>query len=302
MLPQHRVRRSYLAGLLALLSMGLSHAASFLVDDQTYENPALRISGVIDAGDAERLVSMVLHRLTAGMIEKFPSRLILDSRGGSVQEAVKIAAVVEALRLTTTVRGDEFKRDNPPGICASACFLIWLAGYERHASGYFVSSSDELANRVFSAAQRQSGMVGLHRPYLNMKESSPPSLSQAQSQQRQVMASLRNYLHERNVEPELVGKMMAQTSKNIYWLRPEEVNALSKSPEHEELLAANCEYRNTIITAESSRDDLMAFMHETSRETLDKQWACSRSLVARLRKTELPALAARMNAGWRPWQ
>lgn len=291
-----------IVGLAALLPLGSPHAASVVLDDLTYEKPVLRMSGVIETGDAERLVSFVLPRLTVNKVETLPTSMMLDSRGGSVVEAIKIAALVEALRLRTSVRGTEFKEGNPPGICASACFLIWLAGYERHASGHFAPSGDELANRVFSAAQRVSGMVGLHRPYLDMKESLSPGLSHAQRQQRQVMAGLRTYLQERNVAPDLVSKMMAQTSKNIYWLRPEEVHHLSASPEHEELLAANCEYRNTIITSQSPREDTAAFLHESSPEVQQRLSACSRSLVARLRKAELPSLAVRLNDGWRPWQ
>jgi hypothetical protein len=299
---QHNFRSILLFGLFAIASASTSHSASFLMDDDSFEKPALRMSGVIASGDSERLVAVILPRLAAKRVDTFPVSLVLDSTGGSVQEAVRIAALVETLRLQTKVRGDELKEGTSPGVCASACFLIWLAGYERHASGYFAPSGDQLADKTFAVAQRVSGMVGLHRPYLDMSKFSPSSLGLAQSQQRQAMASLRTYLHDRSVAPKLVNTMMAHTSRNIYWLRPDEVNDLSISPEHEELLAAKCEYRRTIITSDSSRRELEAFLHEQSADVQQRRWACSRSLIAELRKSELPALGIRINAGWRPWQ
>jgi hypothetical protein len=57
---------------------------------------------------------------------------------------------------------------------------------------------------------------------------------------------------------------MAHPSKNIYWLSAQETNSLYRSPEHEELLASNCGFRNTVITSESSNADIRAFMQEQS--------------------------------------
>ena len=141
----------------------------------------------------------------------------------------------------------------------------------------------------------------MHRPYLDLAESSAPNMTDAQGQQRQAMISLRRYLEDRNVSSALIEKMMAHTSKNIYWLRAQDLNFLYASPEYEELLASNCEYRRTIINAESSRRDTEAYLHESSGQVQDKLRTCSRALLTRLRTKELPDLFLRLNQGWRPW-
>ena len=60
-------------GLAALLPFSFSHAASVVLDEQTYEKPVLRMSGVIETGDAEKLVSVVLPRLTTIKMETLPT-------------------------------------------------------------------------------------------------------------------------------------------------------------------------------------------------------------------------------------
>jgi hypothetical protein len=295
-------RQTVLLVVAAIFCASSANSAEFSADYAAFENPPIKMTGVIETGDADKFVATATALFGKVGVANFPRQLVVDSNGGSVQEAAKIASVVETLRLSTAVRGDEFKKGNRPGVCASACFLVWLAGYDRSASGLYVPSGDKLADQAFALAQSVSGMVGLHRPYLNLAAPLLQDMTQAQSQQRQAMVTLRTYLQNRNVPPELVSKMMAQSSKNVYWLRPEEVSGLRRSPEYEELLASNCAYQNTIVTSESSKEEILAFVHENSGPIQEKLMACSRELVGRLRAKELPVAFARMSKGWRPWQ
>jgi hypothetical protein len=79
-------------------------------------------SGSIELNDDEKL-----HRFVASM--PITDRLVivdLDSRGGSVSEAERLANTIHSSHLITVV---------PPGAyCASACFLLFAAGEHKFAS------------------------------------------------------------------------------------------------------------------------------------------------------------------------
>ena len=294
------LRLFFVAFLLAVV-VRPTEAADFSVSYAT-EEAHLRMVGTIGAGDAESLVALVLTLASKGGVEQVPRLLVVDSGGGSVLEAARIASVVELLRLSTFVRGDEFVRGGSPGVCASACFLVWLAGNSRFAAGNYASTGDKLLEQIHAISKRTVGMVGIHRPYVDLKESSSASMLESQREQRLAMANLQTYLQSKNVPSGLVDKMMASSSKNIHWLTPEEIDQLAMSPEYEELLAANCGFRNFRISAESTNDEIRLYLdaHTTVAEKQLRE--CSRALVSRLRNRELPPLFSRMRAGWRPWQ
>ena len=288
-----------LLSLLFVLFAADANAAKFMYEPDD-ENPSLKLVGKIESGDSERFVKLMLDIHRRGGIDSVPRRLVIDSAGGSIAEAVKLASLVEKFRLSTSVFGRDLQSPKHQGVCASACFLVWLGGYFRFASGFHIPDGDELEDAAFETLSL-SGMVGLHRPYLDLVESSAKNMAELQLHQRQEISGLRRYLEERSVSTELIEKMMAHTSKNIYWLRPKEINDLSESPEHEELLVSNCNYRKTIVTERSTKEEVLAFLQESSGEEQERVHKCGRSLVQRLRGKELPSLLIRLNKGWRPW-
>lgn len=81
----------------------------------------ITISGPIQTGDARRLARFILEMPERK--DKLLLLLELNSPGGSVEEALKIAQLVDRGLVQTWV---------PRGaVCASACFIIWAAGQER---------------------------------------------------------------------------------------------------------------------------------------------------------------------------
>jgi hypothetical protein len=282
------------------LATNTAVAADFGVVDADTGRPGLKMNGAIEAGDAEKLIALVLGLTAKGNIDGIPNRLVLDSRGGSVYEAEKIATVVELLRLSTSVR-DSFLAKGSPGVCASACFFVWLAGYERSAGGRLLPTGDSKLDQMSAEMQKRQGQVGVHRPYFELNESSYRDMSEAQAKQRQAMMNVQVYLQTRNVPVDIINKMMARSSKDIYWLSAKETVSLWRSPEYEELLASNCDYRSTIINGESSNSQIQDYLVANSVSALQKLISCSRSLTLRLRRKELPPAFARMSNGWRPW-
>lgn len=94
--------------------------------DITLTGSAIRITGPIETGDAQKLQDLLATPRGSGAFAR-SGTFLLDSRGGRVSEALKIARIVERGYGTTVV---------PSGaLCYSACFLVYAAGSYRIAGG-----------------------------------------------------------------------------------------------------------------------------------------------------------------------
>jgi len=112
---------SGLAGL--ALSVSIAAAAeikSFNLKDDSVE---ISISGDISPGDSEALRVSIQAANDAG---KLVTSLRLNSAGGNLLEAVRLAAAVKLAKMSTNV--------GQSATCASACFLIFAAGETKYAN------------------------------------------------------------------------------------------------------------------------------------------------------------------------
>jgi len=105
------------------LSVSLAAAAeikSFSLKDDRVE---ISISGNITPGDADLLKARIKEANDSG---KLVTSLWLNSDGGNLLEAVRIADAVKFAKMTTNV--------GRSATCASACFLIFAAGEAKYAN------------------------------------------------------------------------------------------------------------------------------------------------------------------------
>ena len=93
---------------------------SFNLKDESVE---ISISGDIAPGDADLLKARIKAANDAG---KQVTPLRLNSAGGNLLEAVRLAAAVKSARMSTNV--------GQSATCASACFLIFAAGETKYAN------------------------------------------------------------------------------------------------------------------------------------------------------------------------
>ena len=84
--------------------------------------PGLLLHGEIVKGDTDRIVPMLLRLYEQG---KTP-RLVVDSPGGNIMDADKLALLIRKAGIPVTVMAGR--------TCASACFLLFAASPERSAS------------------------------------------------------------------------------------------------------------------------------------------------------------------------
>ncbi len=95
-----------------------------LAADVTVQGSAIRIKGRIEAGDAQKLEQLLATPQGRQAFVR-SGTFLLDSRGGRVSEALKIAKIVERGFGTTVVLSG--------AQCYSACFIVYAAGSYRVA-------------------------------------------------------------------------------------------------------------------------------------------------------------------------
>jgi hypothetical protein len=244
---------------------------------------AITLSGPIVLGDLEKLVRELLS--SGGRLQnRGATYLWIDSPGGSVSEAIRIASVVKTLHVPVVVLRPRHKEGAK---CASACFFIFLAGSPRVAQPYSPES------RVLPHSH---GVVGLHRPYLNADFANGRSAEAVTSTQRTLMSKIRDYLSGENVPQRLIDSMMTRPSNEVYWLQEGDLNDLGEyPPDVEEVLIARCGY---------SRSWQQALVDATLRldSATEKHYMDLYGDLYRCEERTFPQSAAldRLAAGWRP--
>ena len=192
------------------------------------------VAGEIMQGDSAKLEQMLDS-------VKFARAVILDSPGGSVAAAIALAEEVKRRKLETEVI--------PGGICASSCFLIFISGSPRRASGSELMGDRTAQIEKLRLSQggrpdfpfRPAGFVGIHRPYFRAESGS----TNAQSH---LMRALTSYLEENMLSRRLIDLMMSRPSNDIYWLSEADLIEMGPyGPDAEELLIRKCDYdRNAL--------------------------------------------------------
>jgi hypothetical protein len=192
-----------LAALGLYVSLSSASASTFSVAcdhkrEVNRQGCTIKQSGTIERGDADRLRQVIREPLNGAWIY---DSLVLDSPGGEVDEALKVATVVRdaMLRTDTTYLIDndvlERMRKNHQPLpksqfaCVSACFLVWISGTE-HGS---ITISGNLRGGPVG--------IGLHRPYFatDAYTNTPSKIAEAQ---QSMTAIVREYLRREQV-PEI---------------------------------------------------------------------------------------------------
>lgn len=235
----------------------------------------IRLSGTIVSGDAERIVAEIAAIQPIGRDNYLlPFMLTVDSQGGDVDEALRLAALVKVAHLEVVVPNR--------GVCASACFFVYLAGQSRAASG-----ADEIR---IEGASRSLGAVGVHRPYYQRNAGGP----KAAIKQEELMSAVIAILKNERVPQALVDEMMARPSSELHWLDARDLRMLGRYRAGvEEELIRNCGYSRR-------REDSMS-PTEFFKDQKSGVGACVRGHLAQAYNAPRAEAFSKMRAGWRPW-
>ena len=167
------------------------------------------LEGRIVQGDLDRLVEISR--------EASPTGIYLASPGGNVAEAMRIGALVRrrawetrtldgpdvapALRIGVA-RSYGIRDVTHNGMCASACFFVFIAGIYR----------DGFA-------------LGIHQPYMSQQEIERLSSEEAERRASGVRALVEWYLIKMGVPVKYADEMYAVPKESMRWLTPDEIEA-----------------------------------------------------------------------------
>jgi len=161
-------------------------------DALTFEvaDDAIRITGQIAPGDADRLVEWLEE--TRPQV----TRVMLDSSGGSVSDALAIGRTIRSANYSTGVTDG--------AVCLSACPYVLAGGTERQVA--------------------EGGIVGVHQHYFGKNTILPAFMAVADVQRAQ--ASVMDYLVQMGVDLRLVPLALRTPPEDINILTMDQMRDL----------------------------------------------------------------------------
>lgn len=147
-----------------------------------------RLEGEISPGDAERLGALITSA------DPKPETLILQSPGGSVQDALALGRTLRAEGIATRMLSGEF--------CYSACPYLLAAGATRQID--------------------PQSSVGVHQHYFGENTLLPAAFAVEDIQRGQ--AEVMTYLDEMGIDPLIMQHALSTPPDQIYVLLPEELD------------------------------------------------------------------------------
>ncbi len=157
----------------------------------------LNLTGTIDPGVAERFAAEIAAR------GEYVETILLDSPGGSVDDALAIGRMIREAGLTTRVASG--------GLCASSCPLIFAAGAEREAG--------------------RGAAIGVHQIYAAALSATPvDALSVAgvaMADAQSVTAEITRHLTLSGVDPALWLHALETPPDRLYYFSADEMDDLN---------------------------------------------------------------------------
>ena len=239
--------------------VGVGRAAEIKVDHDS-SSDIIEIRGEIVSGDANRLKKAIAQAAPNIRLDSlYDLTISINSPGGDVKEAVSMGNIVRQSLVSVSVEGG--------GVCASACFFVWLAGVPHFAASseqmkFWIKTykkwddtlgeGNEMTNALRNGLGKAvGGPVGLHRPFL-------ANIQSVENDQDKVMKIVRAYLDDQLVPRRLVDTMLSRPSNDIYWLTRADLDELGEyPPDVEEYLINKCGYKRDSSGMSSSEVEKM---------------------------------------------
>lgn len=163
-----------------------ANAADFKSFDSKDGKTRIDLVGEIEPGDSDKLKT-IIH--TANDASRVVVTIRLNSPGGNLLESVKIADVVRAAGMSTSVLSGSQ--------CASGCFIIFSAGREKFA--------------------HYQTRIGVHGASENGRETAESGAA---------TVGMARILKELGVPPKILGKMVVTPPEEMVWLSVDELRSM----------------------------------------------------------------------------
>ncbi|QLF69738.1 hypothetical protein FE840_009400 [Peteryoungia desertarenae] len=149
----------------------------------------LKAEGAIDLGAGDRFAEEIAAR------GEYVKLILLNSPGGSVDDALSMSTLIREKGLTTKVASK--------ALCASSCPLVFAGGLAREAE--------------------EDAILGVHQVFNGGEDR--PSPEQAMSGAQSTTARIARHLDDMGVEPGLWLHALETPPDRLYYLTPEELAA-----------------------------------------------------------------------------
>lgn len=152
----------------------------------------LKMSGEIAQGDYKKLYYYLKDNsprsafLGLGQAE-------LDSPGGNIKEAMKIATLLKKIYPFVYVNNT----------CASSCLLLWLSGSQRHIG--------------------ENGKIGIHRPTFSKEYYEATTLEETKDDYEKVSIEFKNFVLDQGLPLSIYEKLIATNSQSILFLNANDI-------------------------------------------------------------------------------
>ena len=168
-------------------------AADFTLQPADAYGPvAALIKGEIKAGDFERFQTFLLN---PKHLQAYANYVWLDSRGGDLPEAMKIANLLEKSSASVVV--------GPDGKCYSACFMLFAAGADR-----WLYPFGELGVHQIAVSASASASVGAGAPQLDRLQTQAIALA--------VTNDVKAYLTRQGIPAPLIRRLIDTPHTDLY--------------------------------------------------------------------------------------
>jgi len=156
----------------------------------------LRLTGTIDPGAADRFAAEIAAR------GEYVQTILLDSPGGSVEDALAIGRLIRETGLDTRVADG--------GLCASSCPIVFASGAERQAG--------------------RAAAIGVHQIYAAALSADPVDAlgvaGMAMANAQSMTAEITRHLGLSGVDPSLWLHALETPPDRLYYFTPEEMDDL----------------------------------------------------------------------------
>lgn len=228
-----------------LSSVALS--ADIKVGNDDINTAAIFITGPIEKGDYKKVEAVTKNYINWIIKDKDNElRFILNSKGGDVEEAIKIGLFFRKTLAKVYVWGNRLvhesekeaqwvlnqrakgwaeaystqnvviysdKRPITEGDikkCYSACVLMFLGGTQKYISDNYYWINGSRADE-----KKDIPVIGLHRPYFSQKQYAELSIKDAEISYLRLEKIVRQYLEEIGATRELIDRMFKSSSNEI---------------------------------------------------------------------------------------
>lgn len=176
-----------------------SLAADFSWGTRDPKAPTLIIKGEIKQGDFRNLLAVIIDDAERGGEFLLSSRrIIVDSPGGSIDEAIQMGGLFRDMYAHVMVAG---------GNCSSACFFLFAGA----------------ASRSLFA-----GQIGLHNPYLSHTAARNMSAKELELALKAAELKSRQVLNDFGTPTYLIERMLSRTSVEAYQLSADDIYELGE--------------------------------------------------------------------------